>query len=479
MTIGYGTVQWAGPLLSFIFTPIITRILSPSDYGVADFALTVASALGVISLFAMPQTLMTHFNDQPNEEWQRRLLGSVLTLALIIGIPIGLLIFLLAPSIAQHTYNNLNYAHLFQLIGGAVTFGVIMNILPTAAQAKLKIRWGMIFSATTIMATVIGNILFIIVLRLGATGIILTPVFTSISVSLVSLLVMHGLIGRPSLNLIKMLFYSGAVLFPTLIASWALLLIDRFFLINYVSTEALGYYAIAGKVASLLQVMIGPIVVVWTPLSLSFLSDPISRQRYAIMSRYFISVVLIGGLGLGLFAQEILRVFTRVAYLPAAPYVGFLAYIYVFSAISTVLYTNALADKRLKEISIATVIGAVVNIISNFILIPQYGVWGATVATLIGYGIPVVLLYFLLRKRFPIPYPIKKLTIAIVVQFCLLIVGLFLPQLTFSTLIIVKLLLVLCLPSSFLLLGLFTPFEIWQGWLVFRGLMTRRVPDSM
>lgn len=33
MVAGYGAVQWAGPLLSLIFTPIITRILSVDDYG--------------------------------------------------------------------------------------------------------------------------------------------------------------------------------------------------------------------------------------------------------------------------------------------------------------------------------------------------------------------------------------------------------------------------------------------------------------
>ncbi|GIV85660.1 MAG: hypothetical protein KatS3mg052_2667 [Candidatus Roseilinea sp.] len=42
MVAGYGAVQWAGPLLSLIFTPIITRILTVDDHGASGYLQTVA-----------------------------------------------------------------------------------------------------------------------------------------------------------------------------------------------------------------------------------------------------------------------------------------------------------------------------------------------------------------------------------------------------------------------------------------------------
>ncbi len=478
MIAGYGAIQWAGPFLSFIFTPIITRILDPSDYGVADYAVSFASMAGTVALLAAPQALLAHFNDHPDETWQRRLTGSALSLTLAVGIPLGAALFLFAPQIGQATFHSQAYVHIFRLIGATVAFGVCGSVLTTAAQAMLRVRWGMLFSATTIAATVIGNVLFIIVLRLGATGMVLTPIVAGVAVCLVSLWRMRAVIGRPSRVLIGTILRSGAALFPTTISAWALQVIDRFFLILYVPTAELGYYAIANKAAALLYVALVPFLNAWTPLALAMQREPNAEHRYASMSRYLAGIALAAALALGLFAPEILVVFARPAYLPATPYVGFLAYVHVISVFTTMLDIVAMAGKRFRAISATTVAGAAVNIILNFLLIPRYGVWGATVATIIGYAVPAIWLYAVLRRRAPVPYPVGKLVIALVVQFSLLMVNLFLPPLNWALAIAIKLLLMLLLALSFVVIGIITPFELRQGYNLAASRLRRFQPWS-
>lgn len=474
MVAGYGAVQWAGPFLSFLFTPIITRILNPNDYGVADFILTVASAIGTLALFAQPQALTTHFNDKPHDlEWQRTLTGSSIALSCCIGIPIGLIVFLLAGSIAQITFPG--YTHLYQIISITVIFGICSGILTAAAQAALCVRWGMIFGLVAILGTVGGNVLFIIILRLGATGMVLTTVSTGIALGVAGVISMRTQVGRPDPAIMHILLLSGAVLLPTMIAAWALNVIDRFFLIQYVSTDSLGHYAIANKIASLLGVFMSPLYAAWTPLALSIHHDPQAKERYAIVSRYIIGIALLAGLGLGLFAPEILIILTRASYLPAAPYVGFLAYVHIFSAFGTVLYTSALAEKQLKSISLTTIAGAAINVLMNFLLIPTYGVWGATIATVIGYAVPFVSLYFVLRRRISVPYPAITLIVALAIQFMLLIAGIFMPPLNFPLHITMKLILFAVLPISFLVLGMIKPTELKQALTIFRTKLVDRI----
>ena len=101
---GYGAVQGAGPILSLMFTPILTRILSPSDYGIAEYVLTIASAASTIALFGLPQALTTHFNDRPeNQVWQGRITGSALVLVMLIGAPVSILLFIFAHKIAKYS----------------------------------------------------------------------------------------------------------------------------------------------------------------------------------------------------------------------------------------------------------------------------------------------------------------------------------------------------------------------------------------
>jgi O-antigen/teichoic acid export membrane protein len=141
--------------------------------------------------------------------------------------------------------------------------------------------------------------------------------------------------------------------------------------------------------------------------------DPLAKQRYANLSRYLIAAVLLAGLGLGLYAPEILMVLTRTAYLPAAPYVGLLAYMHIFGAINTIFYTGGLVGRQFAAITWTLIVGVAVNLALNFLLIPYWGLWGATFATFVSYAVSPILLYIWLRRRYSVPYPIGRITGAV------------------------------------------------------------------
>ncbi len=472
--VGYGAVQWAGPLLTLFFTPIITRILDPSDYGIADYVITIGSAVTIFAMFALPQALTTHFNDHPDPGWQRRLTSSALAPALFFTGLAGLGLYWGASWIAQASFGDQRYTVLFQLVGATFAVGTPGVILTTAAQSALRVRWGMVFSIATIASVVAGNVLFIIVLRLGAMGLLLTPILTGATLTVLTLIVAWPLLGAPTWSTIQLLIKSGAWLLPAAASGWALQMVDRLFLVTAVTQTELGYYAIANKFAGLLYVALSPLYTAWTPLALAIQNEPQAKERYASMSRVFVGLVLFAALGLGLFSTEILVVMTRPAYLPASPYIGVLVYAQVFGGIGMLFYTGALAGKQLKSISWAALIGAGVNLVLNYALIPPLKIWGATIATVIGMAIPQVLLYVWVQREFPIPYPLGKLMAALLVQFTLLIAGLFVPPLDFPLRVTIKLGLMVLLPLSYVWLGIVTRHELRQAGLFVRNQLRLR-----
>jgi O-antigen/teichoic acid export membrane protein len=470
MIVGYGAIQWAGPFLSLIFTPIITRALTPGDYGVADYLLTVVSALSTFALLGLPSALTTHFNDQPeNLGWQRTVTGSAFAMVGVSGILFGTTLFVLAPTLTTFVPILGPYTALLRLMAVVLMIGLTGSVLTTASQAALRVRWGMVFSLISIIGTVMGNILFIVVLRLGTTGMILTSIATGLSTWVAAMILMRRMIGRPTPLVMRTLLRSGSILLPTVMAFWALQVSDRLILGQLVTGTELGYYAIANRMAGLVGVAMGPIYASWTPLALAVQHTSGSVARYVSMSRYLIVTVLAMGLGIGLFSTEILIVLTRPAYLPAAPYVGFLAYMYVFSGFGAVLTTGALMGKQLASVTGAIVTGAIINVVLNFLLIPQYGLWGATLATVIGYGVPQVILYISLRIRYPIPYPVGRFTAALGVQLVLMLLGLVVSSGSFQLRIALKLAIFAVFPLMMLLLRMITPFEVKQAQLFLRN----------
>lgn len=464
MVIGYGAVQWAGPVLSLVFTPIITRALTPADYGVADYLLTLVSAFSTLALFALPTALLTHFNDQPDDpHWQRAVTGSAYTIASLSGLICGMLLFVFAPTLTSRLSILAPYTNLVQWIGVTFFFGVTGAILIAASQAALRVRWGMVFSVVTLIGTFAGNIAFVVIFRLGVTGMILTPMVTGLTTWLVGMVLVRGMIGLPSLRVTKMLLRSGGILLPTMLAAWALQVSDRLFLGQYVSEADLGYYAIANRMAGLVGVAMAPIYAAWIPLALAMQQRTGATERYISMSRYLIAAVLMIGLGISLFATEILIILTRPAYLPAAPYVGFLVYMHIFSGFGAVFSTGALLGKQLASFTGAVVVGAILNMLLNIVLIPRFGVWGATLSTVIGYALPQIILYLVLQQRFPIAYPIDRFLAVLGVEFALMLIGLFLPATIFPIRVGLKFLLFAMLPLSYLWLGLISAFEAQQA----------------
>jgi O-antigen/teichoic acid export membrane protein len=469
ISLGYGLVQWAGPFLSLIFTPIITRFLTPADYGVTDYILTISSALSTLAAFALPQALTAHYNDRMDTGWRRHLTGSTLAISVITSLSLGAVLFLTAPRIAYWSFGDESYTPLFQLLGATFVFGIIGSLLTTAAQADLRVRWGMVIGLTTILCTVFGNIYFIVILRLGVVGMILTPVTTGIAVFVVALSLTRPLIGRPSSTIAKLLARSSVLLLPTVMSAWMLQVVDRLFLVNYVSNTELGYYSIANKIASLLGVALTPLYSAWMSLALAIQHEPDAPRRYLTMSRLLVALALTGSLALGLFATEILILLTRAPYLPAAPYVGLLTYIYVFGAINVTLNVGGYINKQLVSMSGAVMAGAGVNFVLNMFLIPRYGVWGATLSTAIGYGASSVLLYWRMRSRWQVAYPMGLFMTALGVQFVLLMAGTLIPPMAFLPRVALKLLDLALLPVAFIMLGLVTRTEARQAWLVVRN----------
>ncbi len=464
MVAGYGVVQWAGPLLSLIFTPIITRILTVDDYGASGYLQTVVAAVSTVAMFALPQALATHFNDHPGEAcWQGQITGSALVIVVVSGLALGLALVIAAPALGTVAPIVGAHVSLVQFLGLTLCIGLAATVLVNAAQDALRVRWGMFLSVTSLAGTVIFNLLFIVILRMGVTGMLLAPLAVNACVLAVALVLMRDFIGRPSREAVGLLLRSGAVLLPTTLSVWSLTLADRLFLGQWVSEAELGYYDIANKIAGLTYVAMAPIYTAWTPLALAMQHHPLAHVRYVRMARYLVATVLFIGLFLGLFAIEILIVLTRPAYFPAAPYVGFLAYMHVFSAFGTVFTVGAMMGKQLRSVSAGVLLGALVNIALNVALIPRFGLWGATVATMAGFGVTPLVLFVLVQRRYPLPYPVGRMLAALTVQFALLIAGLFVPAIAFPVRVAIKLGILVLLPVGFVVVGMITLDELRQA----------------
>jgi len=116
------------------------------------------------------------------------------------------------------------------------------------------------------------------------------------------------------------------------------------------------------------------------------------------------------------------------------------------------LYLVQLPGVFIKEktiyIAIVRGLGAVTNIILNFILIPIYGIIGAAAATCISFFLMAFTLFFINKKIFPVVYEWKNILVIFVSA-----LGLYFLSINLDLSFMQKILMSLSFPIIALLLG--------------------------
>jgi O-antigen/teichoic acid export membrane protein len=81
----------------------------------------------------------------------------------------------------------------------------------------------------------------------------------------------------------------------------------------------------------------------------------------------------------------------------------------MFLGVSNNLVAGIYIEKQTKKLPLITFIGAGVNVVANFLLIPPMGIMGAAVATLLSYAAMAVVLYFVVQKIYRIEYEFERI----------------------------------------------------------------------
>lgn len=134
---------------------------------------------------------------------------------------------------------------------------------------------------------------------------------------------------------------------------------------------------------------------------------------YSTVFNVFSCVMFLGISFVIFIIKPFLKFFVSEAYYSAWMYVPFLLIAVTFSSFSGFLGTNYVAMRETKGIFKTTVYGAISNVVLNAVLIPLFGMNGASVATCISYVITFWVRNRDTRKFVKIDYKVKYNSVCI------------------------------------------------------------------
>ncbi len=159
--------------------------------------------------------------------------------------------------------------------------------------------------------------------------------------------------------------------------------IDHIMITSMISKEENGFYSAAITSATVVQFIYLAITDSFRPLILSSKKESIEKYEKNVSRLYGIIFYLTTAQSIAftVFARLIITILYGKEYFAAIPILQILVWFVVFSAMGVVRNIWILAEEKQKILPLINFLGAVINIVLNFFMIPLWGACGAALAS--------------------------------------------------------------------------------------------------
>ena len=373
--------------LIFLMLPIYSRVFTSSDYGRLDLILIVSAIVGEVSMLGLNTVMSLNFFKKSNEKELKKLISSILMLK-IIWMAIVFISYLIVINILQGYLD---------LISNEVATLLIVGLLAALAQQiffqgaevyrlkeQPKVYIGITISFSIISLSVVLYLLLVKQYNIEAVllGNLVGAIILAFGVwaSLSKYLSLRNINFSEFPNYIKV----GAPLVPAGIAFFGIEAADRFFILYLMSPNDIGVYAMAAKISLIASVLVEAFrKAVWPKLIKEI--HLAKTEFIKVISNIFIFSGILLSLIIFLLSPLIYKYVVDDSYTASASIIGLLCLskiAYGFYLISTV---GIFKSEKTYLSMYVTLVAAVLACILNYILIPHFGLIGASIATLITY----------------------------------------------------------------------------------------------
>lgn len=365
-------------IVSFLLLRLYTSKLTTSEYGTYDFLVTLSTFLLPIITMLMEESMFRFLIDAEDLKSKKRVITATIAYTAV-----GTLAFSIIAGIVMGIMKY-EYAVVFLLF---IISNVLIGLSNALARGTGKIKLYSFSNFILGASTIVLNIVFIVNFKLGVSGLLWSNTVANSVTAIVVLMKLHlpQFISIKDLNkktLSEMLRYSIPLVPNNL--SWIIIsLSDRLMLTWMAGANANGIYSIANKFPNIIYTFYGFFSTAWKESAARILKEDNKTQYYNSIYRdikFFLKAIVLGLIAIMPFAFPLL---VDSSYNEA--------YIYIPILVISIYYTNMsnfyggifTAYKNTKIMGSTTVVAAIINVGLNLILIPKFGIWAATLSTLI------------------------------------------------------------------------------------------------
>lgn len=394
-------------VIPFALLPLLTRVLSPNEYGEIAMFQTVTAALSAFIGLSVQGAALRKFYDKNKNQNLADFIGTCLQILIITSIFVIILIYIFSDVLNYYTKINLNWL-LFAVVVCVSDFLVQIRLSQWQIRGK-AIHFGVLQITRTIFNVVL-SLIFIMLMLKGADGRILGITYAAIVFGFITILSLRHdkLINffQFRLDYFKEALSFGIPLIPHVSGALLISASDRFYINAALGSQSTGIYMVSVQLAMVFAIVFDSFNRAFAPWLYEQLGKPILATQIKIVRFtyvYFILLILLIPLAF-LLGPHLLIFIAGDNYAAAGEIIGLLVTGQIFGGMYMMVTNYVFYSKRTGYLSLITILSGLFNLMLLNLLLPRLGLGGAALAFTISMFIQFILTWFLAAKRFPMPW---------------------------------------------------------------------------
>jgi O-antigen/teichoic acid export membrane protein len=386
-------------LINIFVIALIARHLGPDIFGEFNFALSFVALFTAISTLGLDTIAVKSIIDEKEKE------GSILCTILILRITSCVLIILLSWNLIRYLEPENNNIQLLVLIMSFSMLAKSLEVIEYWIQANLKAKFSSIIRISVFSVT----LFFKLTLVLNNGNLIsLSIIFLLDTIFIgIALFITYFIIRKDTTTWNFNFKFAKEILMKSWYLILSGLMVTIYMRIDQImigkmneTTYELGIYSAAARIAEMWYFIPGAIIVSYTPTILKNKNESFETYINSIQKMY--SIIAIVGLVfcafIILFSKIIILILYGQEYLEASKILVISLWGGLFATLGSARGIWLVSENLQKYSILYISIGAIVNVLLNFVLIPTYGGIGAAWATLAAQISVVIVVPLLLKK---------------------------------------------------------------------------------
>ena len=398
-------------IIGVLTTPVITRLVDPTEYGQLNLFNTYSSIALMVFTLGLDQTFVRYYYVEQQKNYQKKLLDFCFgfpVLFAVVGSSVILLLYHITPRLFgfDHVVIWCFIINIFILILNRYGMLVLRMQYKTMMYSVMNILHKALYVAMVIP--------FAIWLKRQYLYILVIATLLSVLVSAGICVLSEKRFWFERITNYRLPVSKKELLrfgFPLMISSGVFILFqatDRLCLKHFGTYYDVGVYSSAQSLMAVFSIIQSTFNTLWAPKAIEhYESNPDDKQFYVRMNQMITVLMFAFGASV-LVCKDIFVLMLGEKYRAASAIIPFLMFNPVMYTVSETTVTGLSIAKKTSSQVIITGVSATVNFVGNMLLIPLIGFKGAAVSTGISYIVFFTMRTLFANHYFPVNFKLRR-----------------------------------------------------------------------